>query len=235
MTAYDDLAAEIAGLAAGRRPVLVGISGAVGVGKSTTAELLRERLAARHATTEVVATDGFLLPNDELDRRGLTMRKGFPESFDDALLVELVDALRTGRTPVEVPVYSHEIYDRLAERRVIDDADVVILEGVNALQPPVVDELDMAVYLDASESDLGDWFTDRFLRLCDEAEPGTFYEGFGGLDVEQRRTMAASVWTGVNLVNLHDHIGPSRARATHVLAKNADHSVREVVSLRARP
>ena len=63
---------------------MIGIAGSVAVGKSTTARLMRELLARwpQHPRVELVTTDGFLLPNAELERRGLLERKGFPESYD---------------------------------------------------------------------------------------------------------------------------------------------------------
>ena len=158
------------------------------------------------------------------------MRKGFPESYDAELLAGVLRRLRTGESEVAVPVYSHEIYDRLpGSGRVLGRADVVIVEGVNALQPPAVDLLDVALYLDAREDDLRRWFADRFVGLCAEAaadpERPSFYRAFVGMDDQQIRDLADTTWVHINGVNLRDHIGPSRARATHVLRKRGDHSV----------
>ena len=64
-------------LAPGGGPaVLVGVTGSVCVGKSTTCDRLRRLL--HPVTTEIVTTDGFLYPNGELGLRGLTHEKGFP-------------------------------------------------------------------------------------------------------------------------------------------------------------
>src|SRR5215213_8255681 len=72
-----------------RVPFVIGIAGSVAVGKSTTARLLQELLSTWPDTphVELVTTDGFLLPNAELERRGLLGRKGFPESYDRRALV----------------------------------------------------------------------------------------------------------------------------------------------------
>lgn len=230
---YRDLARHVAATRRGlgtTRPLLFGISGAVGIGKSTLSAILARHLADLGLATEVVATDGFLLTGAELDRLGLRMRKGFPESYDAGLLSDVLRRLHDGEAEVAVPVYSHEIYDRLpGPGRVLRRADVVIVEGVNALQPPAADWLDVALYIEADEAHLRRWFTDRFLGLCAEAaadpDGTSFYRAFVGMTGDEQRALAAQIWDGINGVNLRDHIGPSRNRATHVLRKALDHSV----------
>jgi type I pantothenate kinase len=232
--AYDELARAAASLVerpGARLPVLFGIAGAVGVGKSTTAEIIRGRLRARGVAVEVVATDGFLFPNAELERRLLTLRKGFPESFDHEALVGVLARLREAAASVEVPRYSHQTYDRVpGPGRVLAPAQVVIVEGVDALQEPVAGWLDIALYIEAGEADLRAWFVSRFLDLCREADRdpthSPFYASFSGVAEADRRAVADSAWDQINAVNLREHIAPSRARATHVLEKSADHSVR---------
>ena len=209
--------------------VLVGIAGGVGVGKSTAAALVRGHLVAASVPVEVVCTDAFLLPNAELEARGISMRKGFPESFDAPALDACLSALEAGRSVVEIPVYSHATYDRAPDEvQVLGPADVVIVEGVNALQPPVVDHLDLAIYIDADEADMRTWFVDRFLALCEAAiaDETSFYRGFAGMTREQQRGIADWTWREINAVNLRDHIAPSRSRATWVVSKRRDHSIR---------
>ena len=93
----------------------------------------RERAAGK--SVEVVSTDGFLLPNAILEAHGLLTRKGFPESYDAQAFTAFLDALRNGQ-PTRVPIYSHQTYDILPEaQREIPTPDLVIIEGINALQP----------------------------------------------------------------------------------------------------
>jgi type I pantothenate kinase len=237
--AYRELAQRVHRLVPeGGPPVLVGVAGGVAAGKSTTAEALRHHLVAAGRTVGLLPTDAFLWPNAELERRSLGMRKGFPESYDVEALVGAVRRLRTGGT-VEVPVYSHRTYDRVAgEVAVIGGStDVVVVEGVNALQPEVAAHLHVSIYVDAGEDDARRWFLRRFGALCDAArdDPGSFYAPLASLDDDVRRTVADAAWDGINLVNLREHIAPTRTRATWVLRKGPDHAVRSIDGPAAAP
>ena len=155
------------------------------------------------------------------------MQKGFPDTYDVDAITAFVADLRV-RGAAAVPVYSHAIYDRVpGEVRTIDGAsvDVVIVEGVNALQPPLVGALDLAVYLDADEPLVRSWYVDRFLEqiVLAETDETSFYRGFAALDAAGRRSLAEQVWEGVNLVNLLEHIEPTRASAHVVLVKGEGH------------
>jgi len=220
-------------------PVVVGLAGAVAAGKSTLAAGLARELTSMGRSAAVLSTDCFLLPNDELGRLGLGMQKGFPPSYDAAAMRAFVDDLARVRSSAagadaggdaafEVPVYSHEIYDRVpGATQQVGPADVIIIEGVNALQPPLVTALDVAVYLDVDDADVSSWYIKRFLELIAGAEidETSFYRGFVGLDATSREALARSVWDSVNAVNLRDHIAPTRAAAHLVIHAAGDHSL----------
>lgn len=209
----------------GRRAMVVGIAGAVAAGKSALATDVEHALAAEGNTVAVVSTDDFLCPNDVLVQRGILMRKGFPESYDTVALGAFVEDIREGASEVDVPVYSHDTYDILqGERRVIGPVDVVIVEGVNALSA-LDGQLDLGVYVHADESDLETWYVTRFHRLCAQAGPGSFYCQFAGMTFDQTDAIAHNVWRDVNLVNLREHIAPSRMLAGCVVLKAHNHRV----------
>ena len=122
-------------------PFIIGVAGSVAVGKSTTSRILREMLARwpSHPTVELITTDGFLFPNQVLQERGLMERKGFPESFDLKRLRGFLADIKSGRTAAEAPVYSHIAYDILPEEKIrISRPDILIVEGLNVLQPAVL-------------------------------------------------------------------------------------------------
>ena len=102
-------------VAPGRTPFVIGVAGSVAVGKSTTSRLLKELLSRLPSKPRVdlVTTDGFLLPNAELERRDLMQRKGFPESYDRRALLRFVADIKSGMPVVEAPQYDHLTYDVL--------------------------------------------------------------------------------------------------------------------------
>ena len=109
-------------------PFVIGVAGSVAVGKSTVARLLQALLSRwpEHPRVELVTTDGFLLPTEELTARGLMSRKGFPESYDRRALTRFVADIKAGKDEVTAPVYSHLIYDivpgeKLTVRRADDE------------------------------------------------------------------------------------------------------------------
>ena len=224
-----------------RTPFVIGIAGSVAVGKSTTARLLKELLSRlpQHPRVELVTTDGFLLPNAELERRGLLMRKGFPESYDRRALLRFVMDVKSGAETVSAPVYSHLRYDRTDDVVQLHRPDIVLVEGLNVLQPAragadgrpglaISDFFDFSVYVDASSGDIRSWYVQRFLRLRETAfrDPESYFNRYAALSHEDAVTQAESLWDTINGPNLARNITTTRGRATLVLRKDSDHSVR---------
>jgi len=229
-----------------RVPFVVGVAGSVAVGKSTTARILRELMLRWPHTprVELVTTDGFLYPNKVLEERGLLQRKGFPESYDRRALLTFVADVKSGELAVEARQYSHLTYDVLPATVTIRKPDVLIVEGLNVLQPPTVrsdgtntgsisDFFDFSVYVDADLEDIRRWYVERFLRLRQTAfaDPKSYFHRYAALSDAQARATATDIWTRINEPNLIENIEPTKGRATLVLAKGSDHSV-ETIKLR---
>ena len=227
-----------------RTPFVIAVAGSVAVGKSTTARLLRELMSRWPSSphVELVTTDGFLYPNEELRSRGLLGRKGFPESYNRRALRDFVAHVKSGVDQVKAPVYSHLSYDIVpGEHTVVTAPDILILEGLNVLQPAprtsadgshlaVSDFLDMSIYVDADAADIRQWYIDRFLSLRKKAFalPESYFHSYADLSDDEARSLAADVWDSINAPNLVKNIAPTRERATIILHKGADHSVEQV-------
>lgn len=222
-------------------PFVIGIAGSVAVGKSTVARLLRELLTRWEGTprVELVTTDGFLLPNAELERRGLMERKGFPESYDRRALLRFVSKIKSGVEEVRAPFYSHLSYDiTKGAEIVVRRPDVLIVEGLNVLQPPVggrglavSDLFDFTIYVDARTSDVATWYEERFLKLQQGAfaNPQSYFHRYASLSDEQARAKARDIWTRINEPNLLQNVLPTRSRADLVLRKGENHKVSSVL------
>jgi type I pantothenate kinase len=191
---------------------------------------------------ELITTDGFLYPLAELKRRQLLERKGFPESYDRRALLKFVIDIKSGREEVEAPTYSHLVYDVVPEERVtVRKPDIVIVEGLNVLQPArtrddgktglaVSDFFDFTVYVDAATSDIKRWYAERFLKLRETSfrKPGSYFRRYSRFNEDEARAEAERIWDEINGPNLEANVLPTRSRATLVLRKDADHSVRYV-------
>ena len=222
-------------------PFVIGVAGSVAVGKSTVARLLRELLARWDDTprVELVTTDGFLYPNAELERRGIMDRKGFPESYDRRALLRFVTQVKSGASEVRSPFYSHLHYDIVPDAEiVVRQPDVLIVEGLNVLPPPapghrlaVSDLFDFTIYVDARTHDIARWYEERFLSLQRGAfaNPRSYFHRFASLSEDEARTRARGIWSSINEPNLVKNILPTKARASLVLRKDADHAVDSVL------
>jgi type I pantothenate kinase len=231
----------------GKMPFIIGLAGSVAVGKSTTGRVLQALLARwpSHPRVELVPTDGFLFPNAVLEARGLMTRKGFPDSYDLPRLLNFLAEVKSGHERTEAPVYSHLVYDVLHDQSIeIERPDIVIVEGLNVLQPAklpkdgaaipfVSDFFDFSIYIDAADELIEAWYVERFLRLRQTAfrDPASYFHRYANLSEEDARKIGLSLWRTINLVNLRENILPTRQRADLILHKGADHAV-EAVDLR---
>ncbi|ADN74457.1 pantothenate kinase [Ferrimonas balearica DSM 9799] len=237
-----DVLQQFLGRRPSKGPYIISVAGSVAVGKSTTARILQALLQRwpEHPQVELVTTDGFLYPLEELKRRDLLKRKGFPESYDIRMLLDFVKEVKSGRRTA-APLYSHLSYDRIENtQQEINNPDILILEGLNVLQsgmdypdgdrPFVSDFVDFSIYVDAPESLLKSWYIDRFISFRDGAfkDPNSYFHHYAQLSEGEARKTASKIWDDINGPNLNNNILPTRERATLILSKGEHHRIEKI-------
>ena len=217
------------------RPFIIGVSGSVAVGKSTTSRLLQLLLQRTfpQSNVELVTTDGFLYPNQTLKEKGILNRKGFPESYDMPLLLNFLDTIKNGGD-VNIPVYSHEIYDIVPGlTQEIRQPNFLIVEGINVFQNPInqrlymSDYFDFSLFIDAEVNNIESWYLERFQTLLELAkkDENNYYHRFTKFSKDEALSLAQKTWRDINLVNLENYIEPTRSRAELILHKGDNHKI----------
>lgn len=219
-------------------PFIIGVAGSVAVGKSTSSRLLQALLSRwpHHPRVEIITTDGFLLPNLELEKKKLMHRKGFPESYDVTALIAVLQKIKSGEQVIKTPIYSHHAYDVIKGAfDVIQKPDIIILEGLNILQThaatiSVSDFLDFSIYVDAETALIKQWYIERVKKFWQGSfkDERSYFHYLTKLNSEEITKFAEKIWREINEENLIQNILPYKYRAKLILKKGQDHSVEQV-------
>lgn len=148
------------------RPIIIGVAGGTGSGKTTVTRQILERVGAEHIA--YIAHDAYYRDLSHLPTR-LRARVNFdhPDALETELMVEHLKALRVGQ-PVEIPIYDFTTHTRKPETRRVELAPVIIVEGILVFVEPDLRELfDVKLYVD-TDADVR--FIRRLQRDIEERE-----------------------------------------------------------------
>ncbi len=151
-------------------PVVIGIAGGTGSGKTTVAQVILQRVGAHHVT--LLPQDAYYKDLSDLPpaQRAL-MNFDHPDALEMDLMVEHLRKLRNWE-PIDMPVYDFTTHTRKPETRRVEPSPVIVVEGILVLADPRLrDLMDVKLYVD-TDADV------RFIRRLkrDIAERGRTME-----------------------------------------------------------
>ena len=133
-----------------RRPIIIGVTGGSGSGKTTVSKAIYDNLNGQ--SIQIITQDTYY--NDQADMT-MAERKAVnydhPLAFDSDLLYEQLNQLRHNQA-IDMPVYNYEEYTRSTETVRVEPQDVIILEGILILDDERLRSLmDIKVYVDTDD------------------------------------------------------------------------------------
>lgn len=219
-------------------PLLIGITGGVGAGKTTLSQALSKYLTNKYKEFKVIIipTDSFLYCNTDLKEKGIFDQKGFPHTFDWDKFKKFIDCIKS------MQIFNEKLFEYSQLLKDIDvtkqlnfnfkDAKntIIILEGINLLfkstnqesQFIPADFLDTCVYLDIHPELMKERVIMRFLKafvraknLNDEdKEVPEYFRPLLNFTNEEACNHAINLWNKINLPLYEKHIKPNARTAS---------------------
>lgn len=129
------------------RPIIIGVAGGTGSGKTTVAMKILERVGAENIAYiphDAYYRDLSHLPPEERAK----VNFDHPDSLETELLIEHLKQLKEGQ-PVDIPVYDFTTHTRTNQTRRVGPAPVILVEGILVFAEPALRELfDVKLYVD---------------------------------------------------------------------------------------
>ncbi len=128
-------------------PLVIGIAGGTGSGKSTIAQAIAAAVPSE--SVSIIEHDAYYRDLSDLPAEERSaMNFDHPGALETELLVRHVAQLRQG-APVDIPMYDFKSHHRLAERRRVESTPVIIVEGILVfVEEPMRSLMDVKIFVD---------------------------------------------------------------------------------------
>lgn len=129
------------------RPILIGITGGTGSGKSTVAQEIYNKFT--ESCIAMIEQDSYYKDQSSISfEERIKTNYDHPEAFDTQLLIDHLKLLVQG-VSIEKPIYDFEVHNRKKETVRVTPREIIIVEGILVLQDKELrDLLDIKIYVD---------------------------------------------------------------------------------------
>lgn len=130
-----------------KRPVIIGITGGTGSGKSTIARAIFESVPKKKAS--IIEQDCYYKNQSHLPpEERVKVNYDHPLAFDTDLMISHLQLLLAGQA-IEKPQYDFTVHNRREETITVEPRDIILVEGILVLDSPKVRELmDIKIFVD---------------------------------------------------------------------------------------
>jgi len=129
------------------RPILIGIAGGTGSGKTTAA--LRVKSHFPEERVEIIHHDNYYRALEHMPRDARSrVNYDHPDAFENELLLRHLGELENGGI-IQAPLYDYEEHRRRTEFQLIGPADIILLEGILVLESEALrNRMDIRIFID---------------------------------------------------------------------------------------
>ncbi|WZL71471.1 uridine kinase [Clostridiaceae bacterium 35-E11] len=129
------------------KPILIGITGGTGSGKSTITKTIVESLPEN--TITMIEQDSYYKDQSQLTlNQRIRTNYDHPLAFDTALLIQHLQDLLAGKC-IQKPIYNFSLHTRQKETIPVEPKDIIILEGIMILEDENLRNLmDIKIFVD---------------------------------------------------------------------------------------
>lgn len=129
------------------KPILIGIAGGTGSGKSTFTNRIKDAFGDR---VSILYHDNYYKAHDEMpfeERKKLNY--DHPDAFDTELLIEHIKALKSGQSII-CPTYDYSQHNRAKNTITVEPRKVILIKGILTLcDSRLRDLMDIKIFVDA--------------------------------------------------------------------------------------